>query len=81
VYETRASATMTVAECVKVTGFSRSAIYGAIKRGELPGVVRIGRSIRLSREVIRRWLAGEIESQSQGSRRQLAVHQGGAARG
>jgi excisionase family DNA binding protein len=70
---------MTVAECQAATGFSRSALYDAIKRGELPGVVKIGRSIRISRQAIERWLSGEPGASERGSPQQLAVVKGGRA--
>ena len=38
----------------------RKSIYESIRRGELPGVVRVGRVIRISRPALLQWLAGQV---------------------
>ena len=43
----------------------RRAAYEAVARGDVPGVIRIGRSIRISRVAVDRWLAGEPEDDDQ----------------
>ena len=37
----------------------RKSIYESIRRGELPGVVRVGRAIRIGRTALLQWLAGQ----------------------
>jgi excisionase family DNA binding protein len=42
-------------------GLGRSTVYELIQSGELP-VVRIGRSVRVSSESLRRWVEQRVES-------------------
>jgi len=49
---------LTVAEAADFLRIGRNQLYDAIGRGEIPHV-RIGRTIRLSRRVLARVLAGE----------------------
>ena len=51
---------MEVEELADLVGVSPKSIYAAIKAGEIPGVLRIGRSLRLSRHKVEQWLAGEV---------------------
>ena len=51
---------MEVDELAKLVGLSPKTIYAAIKAGEIPGVLRVGRTLRLSRHKIEAWLAGEV---------------------
>lgn len=48
---------LTVEQAAKFLRLGRNAVYDAIGRGEIPHR-RIGRSIRLSRVVLLRWLEG-----------------------
>lgn len=48
---------LTVEQAAKLLQLGRNAVYDAIGRGEIPHR-RIGRSIRLSRVVLLRWLGG-----------------------
>ncbi|HET9623467.1 MAG TPA: helix-turn-helix domain-containing protein [Kofleriaceae bacterium] len=48
---------LTVEQAAKFLQLGRNAVYDAIGRGEIPHR-RIGRSIRLSRVVLLRWLGG-----------------------
>lgn len=48
---------LTVDETAALLRVNRKTVYDAIKRGELPGVRRLGRSIRLSRSAVLAWLA------------------------
>jgi excisionase family DNA binding protein len=48
---------LTVEQAAKFLRLGRNAVYEAIGRGEIPHR-RIGRSIRLSRVVLLRWLEG-----------------------
>ena len=40
---------LTVKECAALLRVSRNSVYEAIRRDELPGVIRIGRLLRVSR--------------------------------
>lgn len=53
------SAVMTVSELVKTLSIGRRAVYEAIARGDVPGVIRLGKSIRISRAAVTHWLEGE----------------------
>ena len=53
---------MTVEEFAIRTRIGRRLAYEAIRRGEVPGVIRIGRTIRISVAVWERWIAGGIGS-------------------
>ena len=44
-------------EAAKLLGLGRSKTFEMMARGELPGVVRFGRSVRLHRVALERWLA------------------------
>jgi excisionase family DNA binding protein len=45
---------MTVDEAAVVLGVSRSSLYLLAKRGELPGAIKLGKRIILSRAIISR---------------------------
>ena len=49
---------LTVKEVARLLGINKNSIYGAIARGELPHI-RIGRSIRVPRAALERFLAGK----------------------
>ena len=55
----RDAAVMKVDELAELIACGRRQTYEAIARGDVPGVIRIGRSIRVSRAAVDRWLAGE----------------------
>lgn len=44
-------------EAARLLGIGRSKAFAMIASGELPGVVRIGRSVRVHRVALERWLA------------------------
>ena len=46
---------LTVEEASAILRVSRFTLYAEIKRGHIPGVVRIGRTIRLSRSALAAW--------------------------
>ena len=46
---------LTVDEAAVILRVSRFTLYSEIKRGRIPGVVRIGRTIRLSRGALSAW--------------------------
>lgn len=59
---------LTVEEVAELMRVDRKTAYAAIAEGGVPGVRRIGRCIRVSRDVLLRWLEqGEIK-RSRGSR-------------
>jgi excisionase family DNA binding protein len=37
---------------------NRKTLYDAVRAGEAPGVVRLGRSIRIGRDALLRWMEG-----------------------
>ena len=57
----RDTAVIRVEDLAARLDIGRRAAYEAVARGDVPGVIRIGRSIRISRQAVDRWLAGEPE--------------------
>ncbi len=53
---------LTVPEAAALLRVDRKSLYASIERGEVPGVVRVGRSIRLSRPALLKWLGVGTES-------------------
>lgn len=47
---------LTVEEVARLLRISRGAAYQAARRGELPGVRRVGRTLRVSRDAVLDWL-------------------------
>jgi excisionase family DNA binding protein len=47
---------ITVDELAELLRLDRKTVYSAIQQGEIPGVRRIGRAIRISREAVVVWL-------------------------
>ena len=47
-----ASDTVSVEQAGKILGLGRSATYSAINRGDIPGVIRIGRRVLISRHAL-----------------------------
>jgi excisionase family DNA binding protein len=47
-------------EVQRAIGMSRTVVYGMIATGELP-VVRIGRSVRVPRDALERWVREHTE--------------------
>ena len=50
------AAVITVQELADLLRIGHRAAYEAVSRGEIPGVIRFGRSIRISRQAIDQWL-------------------------
>lgn len=48
---------LTVEELAMMLRINRKTLYAAIGRGEVPGVRRIGGTIRISRDAVIAWLA------------------------
>lgn len=61
----RDAAVIRVEDLAARLDIGRRAAYEAVARGDVPGVIRIGRSIRISRVAVDRWLAGEPEDDDQ----------------
>jgi excisionase family DNA binding protein len=60
---------LTVKEVADLMRIDRKTAYAAIADGGVPGVRRLGRCIRVSRDVLLNWLAeGEASSQQKGRR-------------
>ena len=47
---------LTVAETAALLRTSRKAVYAMVERGQLPGVIRIGRRLLVRREALVDWL-------------------------
>ena len=50
--------TYSVEEVARLAGVGRRSMYEAVARGSIPGTIRLGRRILLSRAAIDRWLNG-----------------------
>ena len=59
---------ITVDELAELLRVERKTAYAAVTRGEIPGVRRLGRCIRISRDAAMRWL-GEGETRKRRGRR------------
>ena len=53
---TKESATVNVEEAAKILGIGRHTAYDLANRGELPGALRLGRRIVVSKQVLARFL-------------------------
>lgn len=53
---------MTISEAAAELRLSRSQLYGMTRRSEIPGVVRVGRAVRLHRETAMHWAKGQAET-------------------
>jgi excisionase family DNA binding protein len=49
---------LTVDEAARLLRVNRKTLYDAVRAGEVPGVVRVGRSIRIGRDALLRWMEG-----------------------
>lgn len=54
-------AVLTVEELARLLRIGRNQAYEAIERGEVPGVLRLGHSIRLSVPTVQSWLGVDAE--------------------
>jgi excisionase family DNA binding protein len=50
-------AVLTADELAALLRVERKTVYAAIRRGEIPGVRRVGSCLRVSRDAVMRWLA------------------------
>ena len=49
---------LTVDEAARLLRVNRKTLYDAVRAGEVPGVVRMGRSIRIGRDALLGWMEG-----------------------
>jgi excisionase family DNA binding protein len=56
-------ATYTVAQLAALLGVNRGTVYEAIERGQVPGVIRLGRRILIARGHVQEWLGQNAESE------------------
>jgi excisionase family DNA binding protein len=49
---------LTVDEAAQLLRVNRKTLYEAVRLGHVPGVVRLGRSIRIGRDALLGWLQG-----------------------
>lgn len=56
--------TLTVEEAAKLLGIGRSLAYELARRGELPGALRLGGRIIVSRAALERFLAADSETRA-----------------
>ena len=59
---------LTVAETAALLRTSRKAVYAMVERGQLPGVIRIGRRLLFRRDALVDWLDESCASLPGGSR-------------
>jgi excisionase family DNA binding protein len=50
---------LTVPELAEVLRVGRRAAYEAVARGDVPGVIRVGRALRISRAAVEAWIGAE----------------------
>jgi excisionase family DNA binding protein len=55
-----ARATFSVEEAATLLGIGRGLAYDLARRGELPGVFRLGRRLLVSRTALERYLSGQM---------------------
>lgn len=53
------SAVYTVPEVGRLLKTPTPTVYAALRSGELPGIVRLGRKVLVSKAALNAWLAGE----------------------
>lgn len=51
-------ALLTVDEAAAMLRVNRKTLYEAIRLGEVPGVVHVGRTIRIGRAALHAWISG-----------------------
>ncbi len=49
---------LTVEEAAALLRVNRKTLYESVKRGLVPGVLHVGRSIRIRRSVLLKWMPG-----------------------
>lgn len=61
--DTPASEWMTAQELAPRIGCSMKALYARVDRGSIPGVLKLGRSLRFKRDVIEHWIASNYKAE------------------
>ena len=56
---TRLPTLLTVDELANLLRVNRNTLYEMVQRGEIPGVVHIGRTIRFVRDVVVEWMCSQ----------------------
>lgn len=51
---------LTTGEAARALRISRSRLYELLARNEIPGVVRIGRSVRINRRSLEAWVEAQV---------------------
>jgi excisionase family DNA binding protein len=75
-------ATVKVEEAARILGIGRQTAYELAAQGKLPGALRLGRRIVVSRSVLEDFLAGKLQGQAQnGSDNSMLHNEHGSARG
>lgn len=64
------SAFLTVKEAAALLQLPCSTVYERIKAGQIPGVVHIGKHLRVNREVLLAWGTGESRVSRSGGNRE-----------
>ncbi len=60
---------LSVDQLAEVLKINRKTVYAAIERGEIPGVRRIGNTIRIARSAIEEWFkSGQIHASNSGKK-------------
>ncbi len=57
---------LTVDELAAILRMNPKSVYRYVAERKVPGVVRIGRTMRFNREVVLRWLAGQTDNRARG---------------
>ncbi|NTX15502.1 helix-turn-helix domain-containing protein [Myxococcus sp. CA056] len=60
---------LTVDEAAALLRVNRKTLYEAIRLGQVPGVVRIGKALRIRRDALVTWPSGKGRDSALGSRR------------
>ncbi len=48
------------AEAAECLGICQSRVYEMLARNDLPGTIRIGRSVRISRQALEQWIDEQV---------------------
>lgn len=63
---------MTVPEVIELLRISRGSVYQGLKTGEIPGARTVGRTIRVHRPTLEKWLeSGELPPRSRARSRRM----------
>jgi excisionase family DNA binding protein len=58
--------TLTIEQAAKALGISRTGAYQLAARGELPGVIRLGRRLLIPKAALEKLLGAPIDDERQG---------------